>query len=190
MVGEAWEAGPKGKALVLLPAFAGLLGLAIGQGIGASIKIKSDRLSMKINVLWHLFANGQIGWIAFSLALMSATLKDKSAGIAFMKQQGIQYSLSAVLVAAVGCSLAAFIMWPFVLNPLRRRDDGWRAWVVLLSLLLGVSMGIVQAIIWRFSIPFGAVFGFLLMLLLMPVSSPMWERDQARRFTKSVPDGR
>lgn len=181
IVGEAWEAGGKGKALVLLPAFAGFLGLAIGQGIGASIKIKSDRVSMKINVLWHLFANGQIGWIALSLTLMSASLRDKSAGIAFMKQQGIQYSLSAVLVAAIGSSLVAFIMWPFVLNPLRQRDERWRVGTMLFSLLVGVSMGIAQASMWGLSIPFGAVFGFLLLLFLIPVSSSMWTKDQAKR---------
>jgi len=182
LVGQAWEAGAKGKALVFVPGFVGLFGLALGQSIGASVRVTSDRASMRINVLWHLFANGQIGWITLSLTVMSLTLRDKTTGIAFMKQHGIQYGLSAASVAAIGCTLIAFVMWPFVLNPLRQRDERWRVGTMVGALLVGISMGITQSFMWGLSIPIGGAIGFLLAIFLIPASSSMWEKDQSRRF--------
>lgn len=195
LVGQAWEAGAKGKALVFIPSLVGLLALAFGQSIGAAVAVASDRVSMRVNVLWHLFANGQIGWITLSLTVMSLTLRDKSVGIAFMKQHGIQYGLSAASVAAVGCSLIAFIIWPFVLNPLRQRDERWRAGTMVAAILLGISMGIAQSSLWGLSIPIGGAIGFLFAIFLIPASSSMWEKDQSRRFApiddrrNSIPAG-
>jgi len=181
-VGQAWQAGAKGKALLLFSGLAGLLGGLIGQSVGASIRIKNDQVALRINVLWHLIANGQIGWIGSALALLTLTMRDKNATIAFMKLHGLRFGLSAMLISAVGSTFLAPVIWAFLASPRRLRDESWRAGVTVISFSVGISIGLLQSHLWGLSMPRGAILGFLFGLFLIPASSHMWQRDQQMRF--------
>ncbi len=180
-MGQAWHTGAKGKAIILIPSVAGLLGLAVGQGVGVAVKVKDDGLALRINILWHLIANGLLGWVCCSLTLVALKLRDRNSVTAFMKQEGMRYNFSAILIALVGCSLIAVLMWALVGSLRRTRDERWQVASLLLSEAVGVSMGVIQSHFWSLSVPVGALVGFLFPLFLLPVSNSMWQKDQALR---------
>ena len=95
--------GPKGYVAIIISVIVGLIGLLIGQGIGAAIKIRSDALSEHLTVGWHYLANTIIIWLFLSGISVSINLGD---GVeSFFYGQGRNFFTTVFIIAAIGGQL-------------------------------------------------------------------------------------
>lgn len=97
--------------VAVIAVFAGLIGLLIGQGLGASISVRNDRTSQSIDAFWHFSANTVILWIPVS-GLLFGLVKGREAVTQFWQTHGYaeMMFLGFLLPMAAGLGIA-LLLW-------------------------------------------------------------------------------
>jgi hypothetical protein len=181
---DPFEATHRTTAIVLMVAstVAGLIGLVIGQAIGGSIPVRSDRADATICCVWHFAANGSILWMATTAACLTCSL-GRDVTKALVQASG-PYRLAA-LVFAIGLPTAVVIggihfgLGRFLFRRALEQAAAILSW--LLALLVGGAAGLVQSWILKISLVPGLLAGVAFALMLVPLSSGMLMSDLQRR---------
>ncbi len=180
---DPFEATHRTTAIVLVVAstVAGLIGLVIGQAIGASIPVRSDKIDAAICCVWHFAANGSILWMATTAACLTFSLGQDGAK-ALVQAHG-PYSFAA-LVFAIGLPTAVVIgamhfgLGRFLFR--RALEQTAAILPLLLALLAGGAAGLLQSWILKIGLVPGLLTGVMFALMLVPVSSGMLMSDLQR----------
>jgi hypothetical protein len=162
---------------------AGLLAGTIGQAIGTTIKIQSDRTALRINIWWHLFTNGQLAWVMATVVMLYVSLGTEGT-TAFVAGLALRDWLWVSLISLVGSTFIGVVMWLLTDDVRRTRDERWTAATFVAYEIVGLAMGMFQAYTWNLSILAGAAVGFVVPLLLVSISSSMWTSDQQMRMPR------
>jgi len=105
---DFWQRGGwdgRTLGLFLVAVLVGLLGMVIGWGIAAEIRVAGERADLAISVLWHCLANGSLIWL-----LLMAMVLQKACGregcMELMQSVGEgPFTAGALGISAVGSLL-------------------------------------------------------------------------------------
>jgi len=160
---------------------AGLLGLLIGQGIGASMPVRNDRTSELIDSLWHISANTVIVWIPAAGLLLGLAM-GREAMAAFWQSQGLleMIWLWCLLPMTAGLVMASLLWFALQVLP----DFGGGPVVLVLSRLSplvvfglgGIHAASRLGLAYAWGLPLA-----LLPIVILPLSAQTMKKDRDRR---------
>ncbi len=191
ILNEKWElginqlidvssAGIKGYGAFALSIIVGLFGLIIGQIIGASIPVKSDKLACNITIAWHYLANTIIVWSLLATTATSIIL-GRDIAKEFFTIAGNTYTIITVIIAAIGSQLIFLSLGISGRISLSGNLELGTSLARLLPLTIGVGMGILQFWIFGLNVFMGIAIGFFLPFILIPICAKMWQKDMLMR---------
>ncbi len=176
------DLGTKGYVAMFLSIGAGIIGLFIGQGIGASIKVKSDNTASTLTIAWHYLANVSIYWMLAST--IAAGIMLGQSGEVFFRQHGTAFFISGLIISAVGSQIicAAFNVGG---RMLQIGNPSGNLIIIFVPLVVGVGMAILHFGLFDISPWIGIFFGFLMPFIVIPITASMWRKDMASRYLDS-----
>jgi len=171
--------GGKAYLTIAIALLVGFIVGIIGQAIGMSIKITSDKTASIITMYWHYIANHIIAWFLIIPVGFSLLLGPETTSI-FFKGLGNEFLYAFVLLSTINGFLVCLIMIVSG-NMLRRQNP--------LGMLLNRLGPIVVSIfcctqiyaIYDVSVVFGIAIGLILPFILIPICSRMWRKDMLQR---------
>lgn len=161
----------------------GLIGGLLGLGIGASFKIRSDRVNFFLTVLWHYLANGTAGWIALTgFCLMQ--VYGKNAEAFWANTNGSTFMVVTLSIASLG----SLVIGMTLLSAGQIKVDTRMYFLpsLILAAPLGVIMGYLQCIPLHVGPGYWWTMGILFPSLLMSACGSMIQKDleERRKFAE------
>ncbi len=175
--------GGKGLLLLLGSMLVGFIGLLIGQGIGASIPVRSDRLSFAIDTIWHYGANVCIIWGIFSLISIGISLGEEGTQALVMYFGQWKFAIIIAGVSLVLGWLIAFQMYVVAGFFVRMGSMEFAALMArLLPIATCIFVGIAQCVFFGINIAWGIGGGLVLPFIMIPLSIHTRNKDTERRM--------
>ncbi|RLI97874.1 MAG: hypothetical protein DRO99_02180, partial [Candidatus Aenigmatarchaeota archaeon] len=181
------EFGWKVTVLLLVSIIIGLVGLLLGQGIGASIPVRNDRVCWWIDTLWHFVANTSIIWFFATMVVMGISLGNDGSKKVVTSAGSWQF---AILIAAIAALTALGMVFQlYVVVELFARH-GMRDFASTLSKLFPpatcITVAVLQSLMLGVHVAWGVLMGFLVPFIIVPMSMSMRDRDQMRRMKHTL----
>jgi len=174
--------GGKGILLLLGSMLVGLVGLLIGQGIGASISVKSDKVSFALDNLWHYGANSVVIWSMFSSMTISMSLGKEAAQALVVSFGPWEFALAIAGAGLIVGWTIAFQLY-VVVEFLAQR--GMTELATLLARLFPLAtclfVSVVQSLFFGVNLLWGVGVGFFAPFLIIPLSIHTRGKDEERR---------
>lgn len=181
------ELGGKGIGLMLAACFVGMLGLIVGQGLGASIPVRDDRISSAIDILWHYGPNTCIIWSMVSMGLLGISL-GKAGSKEFVLSMGIWRFLLLLTTICTVMGWAIAFELHVIADGLLKTGQVEKGRVLgnLLPMLTGLAVGVLQSMLWGANVFLGAIAGLMAPFAIIPLSMHLKEKDYERRIKAKV----
>ncbi len=177
---ELSSAGGKAYGALTISMIVGLVALVIGQGIGASIRVKNENLACQITITWHYLANTSIIWFLMAPSVTVITMGKAQSKVFFMTF-GDDFFIVTLIIAAIGGILISLSLTLSGWITAHRNQLLGMLLSRLLPIIIGITMGIFQFSGFGLPIFGGVIIGFVLPHVLIPICASMWRKDMIRR---------
>ncbi|MCX6823547.1 MAG: hypothetical protein NT085_00260 [candidate division SR1 bacterium] len=171
--------GGKAYGALAIAGVAGFIAAIIGQGIGASIKVRNDNLAAAITAYWHYTANHVIAWfltipVGFTLLLGKENVK------VFFTATADTFMYLFFALAMINGVLVCLIIT--ISGNMMSKNNPFGLLLARLGPII-VSAGCCSLIFLLYELPPypGIVIGIVLPFILIPICANMWRKDMTRR---------
>jgi len=162
---------------------AGFVGMVIGQGIGASIKIYDDDVASRITIYWHYTINGLIIWLLGANAFLSLSMGyNKELIKLFYFTGGQNFGYWSLLFGALAGFLTVIAMG---IGGRKMRygysEHSGLFWVKVVPYIVAFLISYIHFQLYDLPGYLVLLNGFIFPHILIFVSAYMWKRDMRMR---------